>query len=225
MLSASPSTNTGALPTRRQIQLQNPILATAFSDHFWYPQVAFLERSLGDRDWQAGGLLGRALEINTCGKEEKQGSRIGQMKNLALIKALAEPRGSSKAGLALEDCPKLQWGPFTSMLSSRWMTATHHVWEGVLTSVSRLSEANSKAAGGEASASSASSSWGIYSVLRRELGGSSQHPLQLTCNNINAKFLSNQKLCCNWEKKRVFCVCVWGGRLNLKTSLYMVGSH
>lgn len=88
------------------------------------------------------------------------------------------------------------------------MTATHHVWEGVLTSVSQLSEANSKAAGGEASASSASSSWGIYSVLRRELGGSSQQPLQLTCNNVNAKFLSNQKFAVI-ERTNVCFVCVY----------------
>lgn len=86
------------------------------------------------------------------------------------------------------------------------MTATHHVWEGVLTSVSRLSEANSKAAGGEASASSASSSWGIYSVLRRELGGSSQHPLQLTCNNINFYLTKNYAVI---ERRNVCFVCVY----------------
>lgn len=58
------------------------------------------------------------LGINTCGRGEKQGSRTGQRENLAVTKALADPTGSSTARLALENCPKLQKGPFTSMLNS-----------------------------------------------------------------------------------------------------------
>lgn len=38
-------------------------------------------------------------------RKEKQGNRIGQREKLAVTKPLADPVGSSKAGLALENCP------------------------------------------------------------------------------------------------------------------------
>ena len=70
---------------------------------------------------------------------------------------------------------------------------------------------NSKAsASREASASRASGSCRVNSSIpRRKLRPYHRIHCSLLCNNINATFLSNQKLCSSWEKKmHVFGVCV-----------------